>query len=115
MFGSPQDIPQELQGKEVIFKFQSPLTESEEEQKVQLFSQVADMIAKASQFDQGVALHVDFGEALRDSIAGIGAPAKWLNEVADVKKKKDALEEQQAVMAQEAMAADQEGAGAAAA
>jgi len=107
MFGSPHDIPQELAGKEVIFKFQSPLTESEEEQKVQLFSQVSDMIKKASEFDQGVALEVDFSTALRDSIAGIGAPAKWLNEVAEVKRKKEQMEEQQAAMAQQQFDSEQ--------
>jgi len=112
MFGSPADIPQELAGKEVIFKFQSPLTESEEEQKVQLFAQVSDMVAKAAEFDQGVALNVDFGEALRDSIQGIGAPAKWLDEVETVKRKQDAMEEQQAAMAQQQMAAEQAGAAA---
>ena len=107
MLGSPHDIPKELKGREVTFKFESPLTESEEEQKVQMFAQVSDMLAKAAEFDQGVSLNVDFDTALRDSIEGIGAPAKWLNQVEEVQQKQEDLQKQQAMMAEQQMQAEQ--------
>ncbi len=112
MLGSPQDIPQELKGQEVVFKFVSPLTESEEEQKVQMFSQVSDMLAKAAEFDQGVAFNVDFDTALRDSIEGIGAPAKWLHEVEEVQRKQEQFQEQQAALVTQQMESEQQAAAA---
>jgi len=107
MLGSPHDVPRELQGREVLFKFESPLTESEEEKKVQLFSQVSNMLRDAAEFDQGVALNIDFDVALRDSIEGIGAPMTWLAEVDEVKKKRDQLESEQVAMLQQEAAAEQ--------
>jgi hypothetical protein len=103
MIGSPQDIPEPLRGQEVIFKFESPLTESEEEKKVQLFSQVSEMLGRAAEYDQGVAFNVDFDVALRDSIGGIGAPSTWLREVEEVGKKKEQMEAAQAQIMQQQM------------
>ena len=98
MFGSPYDIPQSLREKEVIFKFESPLTESEEEQKVQLFAQVSDMLAQASQFDPDVHANIEFDEALRDSIEGIGAPSKWLADVKSLQERRERAAETRAQM-----------------
>jgi len=108
MIGSPQDVPEELRGKEVIFKFESPLTESEEEKKVQLFAQVSQMLKQAAEFDQGVALNVDFDVALRDSVSGIGAPSTWLAEVDQVAKKREQVETAQAQILEQQMQAEQQ-------
>lgn len=93
--GSPQDIPESLLGQEIRFKFESPLSEADEEKKVTQFQQVAGLLETAAQADPGVINHVDFGVSLRDAIQGSGAPEKWLRSLADVKT----MSEQQQQMA----------------
>lgn len=100
--GSPQDIPRSLLGQDIRFKFESPLSEAEEEKKVQQFNQVAELLERAAQADPGVINHVDFGISLRDAIQGSGAPEKWLRSLNDVKQ----LSEQQVAQAQAAQAAE---------
>ena len=79
MFGSPHDIPPSLQGADVEFKFESPLTESQEEEKVQRFGQTAQLLAQAAEFDPGVTSNINFDVALREAIIGGGAPSNWLH------------------------------------
>lgn len=95
LIGSPYDIPESLNNQEAVFKFESPLSESEEEKKAQVFSHVAQLLGEAAQFDESVTLNVNFDEALRDAVTGAGAPAKWLEEVEAVKERKEQLAEQQ--------------------
>ena len=75
--GSPQDIPESLLDHDVVFKFQSPLSESEEERKVTQFDQVVRMAGEAAAIDPNATLNVDMDEALRDAMTGTGAPEKW--------------------------------------
>jgi hypothetical protein len=84
--GSPQDIPQSLRGAEVRFKFESPLTEAEEEKKINQFQQVSQLLAQAVDFNPNVGNNVDFQEAIRDSIQGTGAPEKWLRSLEGVRQ-----------------------------
>jgi hypothetical protein len=84
LLGSPHDIPESLRDRDVEFKFESPLTASEEEKKAARFGQVAQLLSQAADYDQSVAQNVDFDSALRDSITGLGAPAKWLNSIESV-------------------------------
>lgn len=84
MLGSPYDIPQPLRNRDVDFKFKSPLTASEEEEKATQFAQVSQMLAAAADFDQATIDNVDFDIALRDSISGIGAPSIWMRTIDDV-------------------------------
>lgn len=99
MFGSVHDIPQSLLGRDVEFRFQSPLTATEEEKKVNRFHQTAQLLAEAAQFDQTVVANLNFDAALREAIAGTGAPSYWLNDPQAVAEKKAM---QQAQMAAEA-------------
>lgn len=80
MFGSLHDIPESLQGRNVDFRFESPLTAGEEEKRVNQFHQTAQLLAEAAQFDQGVVSNVNFDSALREAIGGAGAPTSWLND-----------------------------------
>ena len=75
--GSPQDIPQSLLDRDVLFKFQSPLSASEEEKKVNQFAQVIEMATNAASLDPNSAGNVNMDEALRDAMSGSGAPEKW--------------------------------------
>ena len=96
--GSPQDIPKSLLGQDIRFKFESPLSEADEEKKVTQFQQVADLLERAAQADPAVANHVDFGISLRDAIQGSGAPERWLRSLQDVKSMTE--QQQQAAASQ---------------
>ena len=88
-FGSPQDIPQSLQGGDVDFKYKSPLTSDEEEEKINRFAQVRAELREAAEMDQGVVDNFDFDQAFRDSATGIKVPANWLRsneEVGDIRE-----------------------------
>lgn len=80
MFGSVHDIPQSLLGRDVEFKFESPLTQSEEERKVSQFSVTSQLLAEATQFDPATTANINFDAALRDAIQGAGTPTFWLND-----------------------------------
>lgn len=89
-FGSPQDIPRSLGGQDVEFKYKSPLTSDEEEEKANRFSQTAQLLAQAAEFDQGVVDNVDFDQALRDSIEGLKAPISWLRPFEEISQIREA-------------------------
>lgn len=78
MFGSPQDIPRSLQGQDVIFQYESPLTESQNEEKANRFSQTSALLREAAEMDAGVIDNIDFDVAVRDAITGMNAPETWL-------------------------------------
>lgn len=95
LFGSPYDIPPSLQGQDVDFKFESPLTASDEERKVNQFRQTAQLLAEAAQFDQGAPAVLNFDEALRDAISGTGSPAFWLNDPEQVAEQRARQQQEQ--------------------
>jgi hypothetical protein len=90
LLGSEYDIPQSLSGTDVVFKFQSPLSHTEEEEKANRFAQVSQMLANAAPLDQGVVVNLDVDTAFRDAVMGVGAPARWLNSQEDVAKARQA-------------------------
>lgn len=83
-FGSPQDMPKSLSGKEIGFEFESPLHDAIEAQKGQKFLEMQQMIAAAVQLDQSVAALPDTRVILRDVLDGIGVPAKWVRPESEV-------------------------------
>ena len=93
--GSPMDIPESLRGANIRFKFQSPLTEQEEEKKVNQFNVVAELLATAAQYDQSALNNVDGQTALRDAIQGSGAPEKWLRDLDNVRELNQIQSQQQ--------------------
>lgn len=76
-FGSPFDMPEELQGKDVQFRFISPFTEASERVKAGQFVETKNILTEAIALDPTVAGMVNAREALRDVLKGV-APAKWL-------------------------------------
>ena len=104
LLGSPYDIPDSLKGRDVVFKFKSPLSESEEEKKTTQFNMISRMLAEAAVVDDSVKDNVNFDTALRDAITGSGAPVSWLHSVEDVMQGR-----QQQMMMQAAIAAQQGG------
>jgi hypothetical protein len=78
LLGSPYDIPESVRGKKITFKFKSPLSESEEEEKRNKFIMVREMVGSAMEIDPTVRHDISFSNALRDAVDGIGAPARWI-------------------------------------
>jgi hypothetical protein len=98
LFGSPHDVPQSLRGAEVEYQFESPLTSSAEEKKVNQFHQTAQLLAETVQFDPTATANVNLDEALRTAVKGTGAPEFWLNDPKQVAQQRA---QQQAQAAQE--------------
>lgn len=103
LLGSPYDIPDSIKGSKVTFKFKSPLSASEEEEKRNKFQMVREMVGQAMEIDQTVMHDVSFSNALRDAIDGIGAPANWVvpPETADENKMNQAISQAAAVAAEQ--------------
>jgi hypothetical protein len=77
--GSLHSIPQSLSQSSVEFKFSSPLSDFQEEQKAQKFQMVSKLLAEASQVDQAVAINFNVDHAFRDAVEGLGTPQEWLH------------------------------------
>ena len=107
LLGSPHDIPESLRGQGVDFKFDSPLSESEEEAKTNQFAQVSRILAESMAIDPSSADNVNFDEALRDAVAGTGAPATWLEPVEEVAKDRAIQLAQQAAQMQQVQAQEE--------
>jgi hypothetical protein len=76
-YGSPADIPQSLQGTEVVFKFESPLHSALEREKVTRFQEAKALVISAAEADPQSMAVLDIKVALRDALSGAGIPAKW--------------------------------------
>ncbi len=99
LFGSPHDVPQSLRGADVEYQFESPLTSSAEEKKVNQFHQTSQLLAEAAQFDPASVANVNLDEALRTAVKGTGAPEFWLNDPKQVAQQR-AQQQAQAAMEQ---------------
>jgi hypothetical protein len=105
-FGPKDDIPAELWEQQVVFKFESPLHEAVEKMKGQTLLETAGMVAQIAAVDQSATAIMDWKKALRDAIAGNGAPAAWMRSEEDVQADADEMKEKMA-MAQTLAAMDQ--------
>lgn len=85
-FGSPADIPDSLRGKEIKFKFSSPLHDALDRQDANKFMETRNILAQAAEMDPSAPYMVDGATALRETLKAIGTPAKWLREESEVKR-----------------------------
>ncbi len=102
--GTPYDVPEELQDRELRWEFDTPLKAAAEQSKVFAFAQVTDTLVKGAQIDPDVVLEVDLSKATREAVIGTGG-AGWLRdekEVAGIKQQR--AEQQRAQQAAAAMA-----------
>lgn len=76
-FGPADSIPPEIQGEEVTWGFESPLSESIERNKGQKFLESKALLAEAVAVDPSAVHVLNFQQALRDALEGIGAPMTW--------------------------------------
>lgn len=74
------EIPRELMGQEISFRFQSPLKEADGQKRVQAYQQSMQLIAAATQVDQQIARIFEVREATMDAVRGTGAPATWIKD-----------------------------------
>ena len=80
VFGSVEDMPDSLSGKEIKFVFDSPLTQALGAEKGQMFAQNKDLLLAASQIDPSAVNMIDVKAALKDVMIGIRTPAIWLRD-----------------------------------
>ncbi|KPK74271.1 MAG: hypothetical protein AMJ84_00120 [Acidithiobacillales bacterium SM23_46] len=78
VFGSVQDMPRELQGREIHFRFESPLHEAIERKDASTFMESAELIRVALEMDPTALAHYDSGSALRAALEGIGVKHKHI-------------------------------------
>lgn len=102
-FGSPHDVPPELQGADIGFRFESPLHDAIEAQKGQKFLEAKQLIAEAVALDQSALAIMDAKIALRDALNGVGIPAKWQRDEITVQQIEEA--QQAAQQSTQALAA----------
>jgi hypothetical protein len=95
-FGSPMNWPRKLQGAEMEFTFESPLHDLIEQQKGRVFQESISLVGNAIALDPSAAALPKVEVMLRDALNGIGAPASWMNNDADVQAAKDSMKAQQA-------------------
>ena len=67
LLGSPYDVPPSLRGRDVEFKFESPLTASENDEIAQRYAQTREMLAGAIELDPSVGHDIDLSAAIRDA------------------------------------------------
>lgn len=94
-FGPMQDIPPSLSQADIQFTFESPLRDAIEAQKGTVLMQAKSLLAQVVDLDPSAPLMFDAKTALRDSLEGIGVPAKWINSVEDTARAVAAQEEEQ--------------------
>jgi hypothetical protein len=104
MFGSFEDMPDTLRGREINWQFESPLQEANSRAKSLAFRETAELMAMAAQIDPGTRFDVDIDKAFRQALGGV-APADWEvpKEIADSRKAQEA-QIQRAQQAAQAMA-----------
>lgn len=79
-FGSPNDVPESLQGREVRFRFEGPISQAEDEGKTEAFRNLLALTEQAAAFDPAAAQMPNIQGALRDAARGVRAPTKWLKD-----------------------------------
>jgi hypothetical protein len=77
-FGSVEDMPQKLRGRDITWSFDTPITVAAEKALTSSFQMMMQTLTVGAQVDPSVTLMADVPTASRESIEGGGAPAKWL-------------------------------------
>lgn len=114
-FGSFEDMPPVLQGREINWQFESPLQAANERAKTQSFMEASQLLATAAQMDPMARHRLNVGKAFSDALLGSGAPVDWVvpedeaNAVAAQEQKVMALQQLAASVGQGAQVAQDVG------
>lgn len=106
----PGIFPEELQGEEIEFAFESPLKEAEGQKVVAAFQQSVALIAAGSEAEPGLARQFNIAEATIDAVRGAGAKPDWIKSEDQRRAAKN--EDEQAEAISRTAAVLQQGAGA---
>lgn len=103
------ELPEELDGLDTTFTFESPLNSAEGRAMVAAFQESVQIISAAASWDPGIPATYDFKKMVDDAVKGTGASADWKLDPEEAK----AAEDQQAQVSQlqQAAALLQDGAG----
>lgn len=104
------EMPESLQGRELKFKFRSPLDELSEQNEADIFVDVRDRILiPSAQLDPSIIETADLAESTRDAMRAAGWKQKWFKprEAVDARREQQAQQEQEAEMAQQLSTAGQ--------
>lgn len=96
-FGPVQDMPRDLLGSDIHFKFTSPLSDMADEGNYQKFLQAGPAIQLAASIDPAQIANLNVTSGFRAAVKGAGWSEEWLNEP-------DAVEQQRAVLAEQSRA-----------
>ena len=112
-FGAPDDMPPELSGRDVQFKFISPLHDAIERKEASTFLEGAELSRVALELDPSALANWDTSSALRAALEGIGVEAKHMRSEQEVKailraNAEQAAMEEQAAVAKDAATAERE-------
>jgi len=77
-FGAPSDMPREIQGKDIHFKFVSPLHDMIEREEAATFLESGDLIERALAFEPSAGVVYNTTAALATVLEGIGVEARHL-------------------------------------
>lgn len=99
-FGALDDMPRELRGRQIEFKFKSPLHDALGRERASRLFEAVNVLTPMMQLDPTVRAHFDVHSALRDALQGMEVPASW---VTDEERAVEAIAQmqQQAAMQQQ--------------
>lgn len=100
LFGPLDMIPKSLRGRNVQFRFVSPLSEAREREKASRWMETRELLLSAAELDPRAPMMLNVQVAVRDALDGSGTPAKWLRSEQEVEDMTREMEEQQAQAAQ---------------
>ena len=94
-FGRFEDIPQSIRGKDITFRFESPLHDAIERQKGSKFMEATGLLAQVAETAPEAGAQLDIVTAFRDVLLSIGIPAKWVRSEEAVQQIVEAQEAEQ--------------------
>lgn len=86
VFGSVEDMPQILRGRDITWQFDTPITVAAEKALTASYQTMLQMIVSGAQVDPKTALIADIPLAARKASEGAGVEAKWLRSDEEFKR-----------------------------
>ena len=85
-FGPMDDLPIEMQGQDIQFKFESPLHDAIEREKAQVFNESRAIVMAAAEIDPTAVHNWNAVKASRAAMEGIRTPSEWLRDEKEVEE-----------------------------
>jgi hypothetical protein len=98
------ELPEQLQGRDIAFRFESPLQNATDREKVEQFRAAIEMVRASVEVDPNVVHVPKFDVALREAMQGLGAPATWLRTEEEADEAIEASQQRQREMEDNAQA-----------